>query len=190
MRSGQSEIYKARDYVAVFPDEDAVRSLQPDMAALAAVDMFGRIVTAPWVVIAILHRLFVPGHGVNEDPVTMDSAHCSLIPFWAERLGKTKLYARQVSKRGGELFCELRGDRVTSRPNAALHLKKPVYIESASRPIIETHELYVSRCVEDDRSFSSESVLTQDELEKGCRLAMAYDTASVCEPAIFSTSLC
>ena len=87
-------------------------ALKPDMAKLAALDCFAVIVTAPGKDCDFVSRFFAPAKGVDEDPVT-GSAHCTLIPYWAERLGKTKLFARQRSQRGGELWCEHRGDRVS-----------------------------------------------------------------------------
>jgi len=89
-----------------------VLALKPDMAKLAALECFGVIVTAPGKDCDFVSRFFAPSKGVDEDPVT-GSAHCTLIPYWAEQLGKTKLFARQRSQRGGELWCELRGDRVS-----------------------------------------------------------------------------
>lgn len=102
---------KARDYLFEFADEETVRNLQPDFARLAAWDAFGIIVTAPGRDVDFVSRFFAPRAGVPEDPVT-GSAHCTLIPFWAERLKKPVLHARQVSARSGELFCEAQGDRV------------------------------------------------------------------------------
>ena len=102
---------KARDYLAVFDSEQTVRNLKPDMAALMRLDCLGIIATAPGKQCDFVSRFFAPRAGVPEDPGT-GSAHCTLIPYWAERLGRMKLHARQVSARGGELFCELRGDRV------------------------------------------------------------------------------
>ena len=102
---------KARDYLAIFDSEQTVRNLKPDMAALMRLDCLGIIATAPGRQCDFVSRFFAPRAGVPEDPVT-GSAHCTLIPYWAERLGRMKLHARQVSARGGELFCELRGDRV------------------------------------------------------------------------------
>lgn len=101
----------ARDYLVVYRNEDDVRSLQPDLNLLAAVDRFAVIVTAPGQDVDFVSRFFAPAKGVPEDPVT-GSAHCTLIPYWARRLNKTKLTARQVSERGGELWCEDRGERV------------------------------------------------------------------------------
>ena len=102
---------KARDYLAVFDTEQAVRELRPDMAALMRLDCLGIIATAPGDRCDFVSRFFAPGAGVPEDPVT-GSAHCTLIPYWAKRLGRSKLHALQISQRGGELFCEDRGARV------------------------------------------------------------------------------
>lgn len=116
------EVFKARDYLAAFASEAEVRALKPDFAALQALDCLGIIVTAPGGDCDFVSRFFAPGAGVNEDPAT-GSAHCTLIPHWAKQLGKTKLYARQVSARGGEFFCELAGDRVRIGGRAVLYLK-------------------------------------------------------------------
>ena len=102
---------KARDYLAVFETERAVRDLQPEMAALMRLDCLGIIATAPGEDCDFVSRFFAPRAGVPEDPVT-GSAHCTLIPYWAQRLGHPRLRAHQVSPRGGELFCEHRGERV------------------------------------------------------------------------------
>lgn len=104
-------VLRARDYLAVFESEEDVLALTPDMAAIRTLDALGVIATAPGRKCDFVSRFFAPGAGIPEDPVT-GSAHCTLAPYWAERLERTKLHARQVSRRGGELFCELRGDRV------------------------------------------------------------------------------
>jgi PhzF family phenazine biosynthesis protein len=114
------ELLKARDYLAVFQSEDEVRSLKPDMAALATLDCVGIIATAPGRKCDFVSRFFAPAVGVPEDPVT-GSAHCTLIPYWAKRLSKQKLHALQLSKRGGELFCEAQGDRVKIGGKAVLY---------------------------------------------------------------------
>ena len=85
------------------------------------------IATAPGEDCDFVSRFFAPLQGIPEDPVT-GSAHCELIPYWAEKLGKTKLRARQISARGGELFCELAGDRVRIGGHAALYLKGEIYL--------------------------------------------------------------
>jgi predicted PhzF superfamily epimerase YddE/YHI9 len=115
-------VLAARRYLCVFETEDQVRALAPNMEQIAAVDQFAVIVTAPGRDCDFVSRFFAPAAGVPEDPVT-GSAHCTLIPYWAERLGKTKLFARQISKRGGELWCELRGDRVKIAGRAVKYLE-------------------------------------------------------------------
>jgi PhzF family phenazine biosynthesis protein len=105
------EVLRARDLLAVLDSESQVRALRPDMARLAALDGFAVIVTAPGDSVDFVSRFFAPGAGVPEDPVT-GSAHCTLSPYWAERLGRTTLVAKQVSPRGGDLTCRLAGDRV------------------------------------------------------------------------------
>jgi predicted PhzF superfamily epimerase YddE/YHI9 len=95
----------------LFPDAAAVRALAPDFAALKAQGDIMLIATAPGEDSDIVSRVFVPGGGVDEDPVT-GSAHCLLTPFWAERLGKREISAVQASARGGRLGCALDGDRV------------------------------------------------------------------------------
>ena len=115
----------ARDYLAVFDDAERVAALRPDFKALAALDRSATIVTAPGGEgsgVDFVSRFFAPALGVDEDPVT-GSAHCTLVPYWARRLGKRRLKARQVSARGGELSCELRGDRVVMAGKAALYLE-------------------------------------------------------------------
>jgi len=95
----------------LFPDEAAVRALTPDFAALRAQGDIMLIATAPGADSDIVSRVFVPGGGIDEDPVT-GSAHCLLTPFWAERLGRTRISAVQASARGGRIGCTLDGDRV------------------------------------------------------------------------------
>ncbi len=108
------EVVRAASLFAVLGDAEAVHRVTPDFAAVAAFGT-GVGVTAPGggepSPVDFVSRYFAPSHGINEDPVT-GSAHCTLTPYWAARLGKPALRARQVSHRGGELFCELAGDRV------------------------------------------------------------------------------
>jgi predicted PhzF superfamily epimerase YddE/YHI9 len=104
-------VFKERDYLAVFDKEKEIRSLKPDFPVLTELDILGIMVTAEGDHSDFVSRFFAPRAGINEDPVT-GSAHTMLIPFWAKRLNKKTLYARQVSERGGELFCEYHGDRV------------------------------------------------------------------------------
>jgi predicted PhzF superfamily epimerase YddE/YHI9 len=121
-------VFKARDYLAVFPTETGVCSLQPDFEALRTLDTLGIIATAPGNDCDFVSRFFAPAAGINEDPVT-GSAHCTLIPYWSQRLGKTKLFARQISKRGGELFCEQTGDRVRIGGKAVLYLRGEIELK-------------------------------------------------------------
>lgn len=116
------KVLAARDYLCVFESEEQVMALAPDMAKLAEVDRFAVIVTAPGRDCDFVSRFFAPSKGVPEDPVT-GSAHCTLIPYWAEQLGKTKLFARQRSRRGGEVWCELRGDRVRIAGRAVAYMQ-------------------------------------------------------------------
>jgi PhzF family phenazine biosynthesis protein len=121
------ELWMARDLMVLLETESDVRALKPDLAAIAALDAFAVIVTAPGTDVDFVSRFFAPARGVPEDPVT-GSAHCTLIPFWANRLGKSSLVARQVSARGGELFCESRGDRVTIAGRAVLYLEGSIHV--------------------------------------------------------------
>jgi PhzF family phenazine biosynthesis protein len=115
---------RARDLVAVFDTAGEVRSLAPDMAAVAGLDAFAVVATGPGGQdsdgdVDFVSRFFAPAKGVPEDPVT-GSAHSTLAPYWAQRLGRSRLRARQVSRRGGELLCDLRGDRVLLLGEAVL----------------------------------------------------------------------
>jgi PhzF family phenazine biosynthesis protein len=116
------EAWLARDLMLVFADEDEIRSLQPDMARVAALDAFAVIATAPGYEVDFVSRFFAPRAGITEDPVT-GSAHCTLVPYWAQRLGRTTLQARQISARGGELSCELRGERVLMAGHCVEYLR-------------------------------------------------------------------
>ncbi len=119
----------ARDTMAVLRSEEAVRGLTPRMDALSRVDSLGIIATAPGEGADFVSRFFAPRAGVPEDPVT-GSAHCTLVPYWAERLGRSILRALQVSPRGGELFCELRGDRVIIAGHAVTCLEGTLILPS------------------------------------------------------------
>ena len=115
------EVLAARDGFAVFAREDDVRALKPDMAKVATLDGLGLIATAPGQDCDFVSRFFAPKHNIPEDPVT-GSAHTTLIPYWSKRLGKSELFARQVSARGGEIWCKHRGDRVTIAGTCAPYL--------------------------------------------------------------------
>ena len=113
--------------MAVYETEDQIRGLKVDFGAMAGLDCFGVIVTAPGLRSDFVSRFFAPGAGIPEDPVT-GSAHCTLIPYWSERLGRKKLHALQLSQRGGELFCVDRGDRVSIGGKAATYLSGTITI--------------------------------------------------------------
>lgn len=133
--SAPAKVLKSRDYMAVYENEADILALKPDLRAIAALDVHAVIVTAPGDSSDFVSRFFAPGVGVDEDPVT-GSAHCTLTPYWADRLGKNVLFARQVSKRGGEVYCELSGDRVLLGGDAVLYLKGEIYVEGGSRVAI------------------------------------------------------
>lgn len=123
-----SEVHMSRDILAVFDDEASVRRLAPDQVRLLALDEgLGVIASARGDTADFVSRFFVPKAGIAEDPVT-GSAHCTLAPFWAERLGKSRLVAHQVSPRGGELRCEHRGDRVIISGRCHLFLTGTIQI--------------------------------------------------------------
>jgi PhzF family phenazine biosynthesis protein len=115
-------VWKARDHLVVYDTAAEIAALKPDLIALAEIDCWGVIVTAPGDGDAdFVSRFFAPAQGVPEDPVT-GSAHTTLVPYWTNRLGKTELTARQLSRRGGLLHCALRGDRVDIAGQAVTYL--------------------------------------------------------------------
>jgi PhzF family phenazine biosynthesis protein len=121
------ECHASKPLVVLLRDEDEVRGLAPEMGWVAALPHHGLCVTAPGRDCDFVSRYFVPASGVPEDPVT-GSTHCTLVPFWAERLGKTRLLARQLSPRGGTLHCEHRGDRVRLGGSAVPYLEGRIEI--------------------------------------------------------------
>ena len=121
------EVWKTRDYLAVFESEEEILSLAPDMAQLAALDCLGVIVTAPGSQCDFVSRFFAPGAGIAEDPAT-GSAHSTLIPFWSNRLEKAHLHAFQLSARRGEFWCEDRGERVGIGGNCVLYSRSTLQI--------------------------------------------------------------
>jgi len=121
------EVCCSEDYVAVFSEEDDIRNLRPDFEMLRELDLRGVAVTAKGRSVDFVSRFFAPKYGVNEDPVT-GSAHCSLTPYWARKLNKRDLHARQVSKRGGELFCRDCGDRVAISGRAVVYMEGSITI--------------------------------------------------------------
>jgi len=123
------QILAARDYFAIYETAAEVRALAPDMQSLSRIHRFAVIATAPGDEpgIDFVSRFFAPAQGVPEDPVT-GSAHSTLIPYWAGRLGKSELRAKQVSERGGDLYCALAGDRVKIGGHAVLYSKNEIYL--------------------------------------------------------------
>ena len=120
------EVRVGRDYMVVLESQQQVEALTPDIGAMLPLDKMV-CVTAPGEEYDFVSRFFCPGEGVPEDPVT-GSAHSMLIPYWSEKLGKTSLNARQVSYRGGDLRCELKGDRVLIGGQATLYLKGRIFL--------------------------------------------------------------
>lgn len=121
------EAWLARDLFALLEDEATVRDLRPDLTALARLEPAIVVVTARGRDCDFVSRCFAPRLGVPEDPVT-GSTHCVLVPYWAERLGKASLHARQLSQRGGELRCALKGDRVELTGQAVKVIEGTVFI--------------------------------------------------------------
>jgi PhzF family phenazine biosynthesis protein len=116
-----TSVHKHRDYLVEVADESVVQLCQPDFTMLKNLG-HKVILTARGNKADFVSRFFAPAVGVNEDPVT-GSAHSQLIPFWAEKLGKKSMFARQLSKRGGELWCELREERVTIAGQCVFFMK-------------------------------------------------------------------
>jgi PhzF family phenazine biosynthesis protein len=117
----------ADKFLAVFADERTVVGLRPDMPLLESLHPRGVIATAPGDDVDFVSRYFAPSYGIPEDPVT-GSAHCLLVPYWHERLKRTRLRARQVSARGGELACEYRGARVHLAGHAVRYLEGVIHL--------------------------------------------------------------
>ena len=122
-----AEVLKSRDYFAVFQNEQEVLSIQPDFNILEQLDCLGIIITAAGQTSDFVSRFFAPRAGIPEDPVT-GSAHCSLVPYWSEKLHKKDLHALQLSKRGGELFCRDLGERVSISGNAVTFATGTIYL--------------------------------------------------------------
>jgi PhzF family phenazine biosynthesis protein len=121
------ELLAADDYMAVFDSEATVRAITPNQALLSQLDLRGVIITAPGKTVDFVSRFFAPKFGVPEDPVT-GSAHCALAPYWAKRLGKNVLHAKQISKRGGDILCEVQGNRVVLTGSAIIFMEAEITI--------------------------------------------------------------
>ena len=123
------EVLKSRDYVLVFETEEAIRRIEPNQSILDQInlDPGGIVVTAKGDEVDFVSRFFTPQASIFEDPVT-GSAHCSLIPYWSERLGKESMHALQVSPRVGKLFCKNLGERVLIAGEAVTYLEGSITI--------------------------------------------------------------
>ena len=122
------EAYKGiDDYMVIVESEEDVLNLDLNFEIIKTLDSRGLIVSSSGKDVDFVSRFFAPQTGVDEDPVT-GSAHTLLTPFWAERLNKTKLRAKQLSRRGGELFCELKENSVLISGNASLYLRGEYFL--------------------------------------------------------------
>lgn len=121
------EVYQARDYLALFETEDDLLNLNLNMDVLKTLDTFGVIATAKGNEVDFVSRFFAPRVGIEEDPVT-GSAHCTLVPFWKKRLHQTDFIAKQLSARGGTLYCKDLGDTVQIAGEAVTYLKGHIFI--------------------------------------------------------------
>jgi predicted PhzF superfamily epimerase YddE/YHI9 len=115
------EVFEGRSYVAVFEDEAEIAALAPDMDLLATLERPAVVATAPGRQSDIASRNFAPAKGIPEDPVT-GSAHAQIVPYWSRVLGKKEIHARQLSQRGGTLWCEDRGERVRVAGRVAFYM--------------------------------------------------------------------
>lgn len=120
--------WQSRDMVVLVESAEAVRRMEPDLEKMKEIiPQWGMVPTAAGEDCDFVSRYFDPRDAIAEDPVT-GSAHCSLAPFWAERLGKTTLRARQLSKRGGKLLCVCKGERVMIGGDAVLYLEGELHV--------------------------------------------------------------
>ena len=122
------EVHRGADYLALYESAEQVLSLQPDFMTLRKLNLRGVTVTAPGDDVDFVSRFFAPNFGIDEDPVT-GSAHCALTPFWSQRLKKKLLSAKQLSKRGGKLLCELDNDRVLISGVATCYLEGTINLD-------------------------------------------------------------
>ena len=120
-------VYKNREYIVELMNEEAVKNCNPDFSLMKKVDKMV-IITAPGKDVDFVSRFFAPTAGVDEDPVT-GSAHSQLIPFWSEKLRKEKMIAKQLSKRGGDIYCEQKGDRVIMGGKCVFYMKGAIEIQ-------------------------------------------------------------
>lgn len=123
------ELFKGKtDYIAIIENEQQLNNIQVDLNEISKLDARGLIVTARGDSADFVSRFFAPQSGINEDPVT-GSAHTSLIPIWFEKLGRKQLSANQLSKRGGQLYCEFKNERCLIGGKARLYFKGEIYLD-------------------------------------------------------------
>jgi len=123
------ELYRARDLLAIYESESEIRGFRPDFERIASIDVFAITISAPGEAVDYVYRFFAPRQGIAEDPVT-GSANCTLVPYWAARLGRSELVAKQLSARGGDLHCALRGDRVLITGQAVEYLRGEITVDA------------------------------------------------------------
>jgi PhzF family phenazine biosynthesis protein len=128
LQTNIQEVWESVDrYVCVLQDETAVAAVKPDLMAVMRLPLPGLIVTAAGSDCDFVSRYFSPAKGVPEDPVT-GTSHCTLAPFWGRRLDKIDLHARQLSQRGGQVDCSVRGDRVHLSGSCKLYLTGSIVV--------------------------------------------------------------
>jgi predicted PhzF superfamily epimerase YddE/YHI9 len=123
-----TETYDASNYLAVFETETLLRCIRPNLARIRDCHPHGVIITAPGDHVDFVSRFFAPSFGVDEDPAT-GSAHCTLTPYWAARLGKSQLMGHQASERGGDFYCEDNGDRVVISGDCVLYMEAQIEVD-------------------------------------------------------------
>ncbi len=122
------EVTTDPNYYCIFDNEKSVRALRPDLRKLESLHPYGVVATSAGRKSDCSSRYFAPSYGIPEDPVT-GSIHCALVPFWSRRLGTNEIHARQLSERGGELFCENRDDRVRMAGRAVLYSEGSILLQ-------------------------------------------------------------
>lgn len=115
------------NYYAVYESEEQIATLKPQLTKLERLHPYGVVITAPGNHHDCVSRYFLPSYNIPEDPVT-GSIHCALVPYWSSKLNKQKINAAQLSANGGELFCEIKGDRVLISGYASKYLEGKIYI--------------------------------------------------------------
>lgn len=121
---------KDTNYYVVYEYEETISHIEPNFTQLEKLHPYGVVVTAPGEQSDFVSRYFAPSYGIPEDPVT-GSTHCALVPYWSKRLNKSTLLARQVSKRGGELYCEAIGERVAIGGKAVKYFEGDIHLDIA-----------------------------------------------------------